>query len=176
MRLFKFGKIIGFTTLTAAAVIFFAVSAGAQETAAIAGKIGVKVARNDSMVVDAARGHVMYLAKGEGSNTATGNGEFMNHAKVVNIGFSDLTRGSGPDNGYLTMALGADTVYNSWNGNVAVRMTGEGKPVVALSGDFTWTGGTGQYEGISGSGTYKCVVVAPDEYVVEWNGSYTLPK
>jgi len=176
MRSFEPGKTAFICLLIVAAVVFMAAGADAQDGTAVAGKMGVKVVQNDSVVVNTAQGHVMYLGKGDGINKSTGTAGFMDNARVENINFSDLIMGNGPDQGYLTMVLGADTVYDSWNGKVAVRETTEGKNVITVSGTFTWTGGTGQYAGISGTGTYKGVIMSPDQYVVEWNGIYTLPK
>jgi len=47
---------------------------------------------------------------------------------------------------------------------------------MTVEGTFIFTGGDGQYRGISGGGTFKTVAKSETEIEATWNGAYELAK
>jgi hypothetical protein len=47
---------------------------------------------------------------------------------------------------------------------------------MTVEGTFIFTGGDGQYRGITGGGTFKTVAKSETEVEATWNGAYELAK
>lgn len=170
MRFSSRGKALGFSIVFALAVVFFAAASHAQMMNSVAGSITASYTRQDSLVV--APMHILALGSSSGTNTSTGTMSFMDGAAATNLSLEDLAMGSGPHQGYLTMAKDGSTVLVKWSGSVVTKMM-EGKPpATTFEGEFTYAGGTGKFEGIMGEGTYKGAFTSPTTYTVEWEGSY----
>ena len=45
---------------------------------------------------------------------------------------------------------------------------------MTVEGTFTFTGGDGKYEGVSGGGTFKTVAKSETEVEATWSGAYEL--
>ncbi len=86
---------------------------------------------------------------------------------------ADLTQGNGTHQGYYTMTKNGETTVAKWHGTVQTTLGPDQRPNTTFSGTWEYVLGTGQYQGIKGSGTYHGHFVAKDQYVVEWSGSYT---
>jgi hypothetical protein len=145
----------------------------AQEKIKAAGTMTMTDAKADTMLVGNTEGHFLSLMRSTGTNAATGENKIMDGAQAVNVSTSDLVKGSGPHNGYLILTLGENSVIIKWKGKVT---TAEGKdgPQSSFAGTFNWTGGTGQFAKIKGSGTFKGHYTSPTAYTADWSGEYSL--
>jgi hypothetical protein len=93
-----------------------------------------------------------------------------NDARITYCDTADLTAGNGPHRGYFTNTHpNGDQDFGSFEGMVR---TTDGN--VTLEGNWKYTGGTGQFKGISGGGTYKGRLTSPTEVENNWEGKYEL--
>jgi len=150
-------------------------SALAQEKIKAAGTMTMTEARADTMAVVNTEGHVMSLLRSTGTNAATSETKLMDGAQVVTTSSSDLVSGNGPHHGYTTLVQGGNSVFTRWNGTITT-VPGEKEPLTSFAGTYVWTGGTGEYAKISGSGTYKGHFTSKTAYTAEWAGEYSIGK
>ncbi len=95
-----------------------------------------------------------------------------NNATVTYWGIGDLVAGSGPQRGYFVNDhADGDRDWGTFDG----KITGSGDQVT-LEGKWTFTGGTGKFQGLSGSGSYKGRMPSPSEVAMEWKGEYELAQ
>jgi hypothetical protein len=158
------------------ALTFGAASLAASQVTGISGTLTATYTQQDSVVVGDANGHIMTLGKSEGKNVSKGEHEFMNGARVVNMSYSDLTKGNGAHQGYIEFELGKDAVYAKWEGKVTTVLSPEGAPVTSFAGTFKYIKGSGQFENIKGGGTFKGEFTSKTAYSVEWQGEYLTEK
>ena len=91
-------------------------------------------------------------------------------AAITYWGMADLTDGSGPQRGYFhNVHADGDQDWGSFDGTI----TTSGQQTT-IEGTWRYTGGTGKFQRISGSGTYKGRMTSPREVVTEWAGEYQL--
>ncbi len=154
------------------AVMFIAGQADAQTK--ISGKMTMAYTKMDSLVIADTEGHKMALAVSKGTNVCTSGNDFMEAAEALNFSYADLTKGSGPHQGYATLKKGDDMIMTKWKGEVKATMTEEGTRKSTFMGTFEYIKGAGQFENISGKGTYKGHFTSETEYAVEWQGEYSL--
>ncbi|UCE66127.1 MAG: hypothetical protein JSU85_14960 [Candidatus Zixiibacteriota bacterium] len=154
------------------AVMFIAGQADAQTK--ISGKMTMAYAKMDSIPVSDTEDHNMALAESKGNNISTGDNAFMDGAEIINFSYADLTKGSGPHQGYVTFKKGDDMTIAKWKGKVKTTMTEEGAPKTTFSGTFEYIKGAGQFKNIKGAGTYEGHFTSSTEYIVGWKAEYTL--
>jgi hypothetical protein len=142
----------------------------ARAPSKIGGTFALKYAEQHPLPVPDAAGHVLLVGRVEGSNRSTGPVAYMDQAQVTNLEFADLTQGNGPQQGYITMRSGADTVISRWSGKVTTTLSPDKTPLTRFEGTWTKVKGTGQYQGITGSGIYKGRFTSQTEYTVDWKG------
>jgi hypothetical protein len=157
-------------------VVLVATTSVAQDMMKIAGKMEAAYVRQEPMVVGDTDEHTMVLGKSEGTNASTGEHMFMDGAQIVNMSFADVVKGNGPHQGYVRFAEGEDAAYAKWHGTITTTMSDDGTPMMSFEGAFTYIGGMGQYTGIKGAGTYTGHFTSETEYVVEWEGEYSVQE
>ena len=155
---------------------FFVATSMAQQKTKIAGKMTCAYVMQKKLDVGDTEGHVISLAQSEGTNVSTGENEFMDGARIVNMSFSDVIKGNGPHQGYLKHEKNGNSTFTGWNGKITTIFSDEGTPIITFEGIFTYIRGTGKFEGIQGSGTYKGRFISEKEYTVEWEGEYFIKK
>ncbi len=148
----------------------------AQEMTKVAGKINATYTHQDTIVVGDAEGHNLTLATSEGLNVSTGAHEFMEGARVVVYSFGDLVGGNGPVQGYIKFTKNGDSAFGKWQGKGTTTLSAEGAPATTFEGTTTWIKGTGKFENIQGTGTYKGEFTSKTEHTVEWAGEYTIKE
>ena len=117
-------------------------------------------------------GHVMSLRKAEGINKSSGEGAFLNDARMVNISYDDLVMGNGPHNGYTKMEKDGDVGVSKWQGKIETKMQ-DGKPVITFEGTFSFISGSGTMQKVvGGGGTYKGYFTSEKTYEVDWEGEF----
>lgn len=160
---------MGAAALAVAAMAMLGWSHGSPPSR-IGGTFSLKYAEQHPLAVPDAEGHVLLMGRVEGRNRSTGPVTYMDQAEVTNLEFADLAQGNGPQQGYISMRQGADTVISSWKGKVTTTLSPEKTPITTFEGTWNKVKGTGRYQGITGSGTYKGRFTSKNEYTVDWNG------
>jgi hypothetical protein len=158
------------------AVAFGTASLNAQDATMISGKISATYTQQDSIVVGDEMGHLLTLTVSDGENVSTADNAFMDGAKIVNMGYSDLIKGNGTQQGYVKFAAGDDMAFAKWEGKVTTVPDTAGAPVTSFEGTFTYIKGAGKFESIKGSGTFKGGFTSKTEYFAEWQGKYLVKK
>lgn len=91
-------------------------------------------------------------------------------AAITYWGIADLTQGSGPQRGYFRNAhADGDQDWGTFDGKITTS-----DQEVTIEGTWQYTGGTGKFQRISGSGTYKGRMISPTELTTDWSGEYQL--
>jgi hypothetical protein len=136
----------------------------------VAGTVNAKYAEQHPLAVPDAAGHALVLGRARGVNRSTGPTLFIDKGDVTNFEFADLTQGNGPQQGYISMSLGADTLISKWSGKVTTTVSPDKTPITTMQGTWTTVKGAGRYGDARGQGTYKGHFTSQTEYMVEWNG------
>ena len=176
MQKLTFKKLIGLFISLVLILTLGVTTSIAQQKIKVEGKHTFAYTNQDSINVGDTEGHLITLSAYEGFNVSTGNDKFMDGAMDVAMGFSDLVMGNGTDQGYGKFSLNGDVIFWKHQGNIATTFSPEGMPVSTAEGSWTWTKGTGKYENIQGSGTYKGKFMSRSIFIVEWEGEYFIKK
>jgi hypothetical protein len=147
-----------------------------RERLQISGVFSMKVSQQQALPVATPADPVLLLTQSSGTNRNTGKSAYMDGAQVINREIADLTQGNGPHQGYITEILGADTTVTRWQGKVTTTLGPDQKPVTGFEGSWSKIKGTGQYQGVTGAGSYKGRMTSPTEYTVEWSGEVSTPR
>jgi hypothetical protein len=142
----------------------------------IGGTFSVKYAEQHPVPVPDAGGHTLVTGRARGVNRSTGPTLYMDGGDVTNFEFADLIRGNGPQQGYISMSLGADSMMSKWSGKVITVLSADKTPITTMEGTWTRVFGTGRYANVSGQGTYKGHFSSRTEYTVDWNGEISAPS
>jgi|SRR5689334_13439727 len=115
--------------------------------------------------LDDVEGHTMATFENKGYNLKERSWTFVH-------GTSDLTKGNGTVQGYITTHYpdGA-LLYASWEGKATMTPV-DGKPVSTSSGTWKVVSGTGVWKDREGSGTWKSKAVGDGVTFVEWEGEW----
>ena len=112
--------------------------------------------------------HDLSLAEVRGVQKSTD--ENWDNAKITYWGTADLIAGNGPQQGYFVNEHAeGDRDFGTFEGRI-VTASGE----VTIEGAWKYTGGTGNFEGLTGGGTYKGRMTSPTEVENTWEGKYEL--
>jgi hypothetical protein len=136
----------------------------------ITGSFAGKIAEQSTLTLTDRSNHVMNIGEVHGSQKSSNS--LWNNSKVTYWAITDLLDGKGTQRGYYNndhAGTGRD-----WGIFEAKVITAGGGLIV--EGTFTFTGGDGEYSGITGGGTFKTVMKSPTELECTWNGSYELAK
>ena len=96
--------------------------------------------------------------------------------------YSDYTAGSGSHRGYnVNLHPGGDRTFTSYEGLTTRRTNADGSWEAKFEGKLRFTGGTGTFQGITGTGSYIGKASAsggstPTAATFEWQVEYSLPK
>lgn len=136
----------------------------------VAGTFSVKYAEQHPLTVPDREGHALVLGRAQGVNRSTGSTLFLDKGDVTNLEFADLHQGNGPQQGYISMSQGADSLISKWSGKVTTALSPDKTPITTMAGTWSTVKGTGRYEDTRGKGTYKGRFTSRTEYTVEWSG------
>jgi hypothetical protein len=142
----------------------------------ISGKTTNAYNKMERINADDVDGHMVSLLVAEGVNVSTGNTAFMDGAQVVTIATSDMVNFNGTFQGYTKFMKKGDTTFSKVEGKVTGTPTAEGNLVVLLEGTITFSKGTGQFENIQGSSSFKGRYLTNILYIIEWEGEYWINK
>ena len=144
----------------------------AQQKIKVSGKHTLATIEQNAINVGDTDGHIISLGEFEGSNVSTGEKKFMDGALDVGMTFSDMVKGNGSHQGYGKMSLNGNVIIWKHQGKSVTTLSPEGMPVTTVEGTYTWINGSGKYENIKGSGTYKGTYISKTIVVLEWEGEY----
>ena len=112
--------------------------------------------------------HDLSLAEVRGVQKSTD--QHWENAKITYWGTADLIAGNGPQHGYFVNEhADGDRDFGTFEGKI---VTTEG--AVTIEGSWKYTGGTGDFQGLTGGGTYKGRMTSPTEVENAWEGTYEL--
>ena len=163
---------LGLPALTAATLG----SDSVTERLQVSGVFSMKAGQQQTLPVASPAEPVLLLTLSSGTNRSTGQSAYMDGAEVIDRQIADLTQGNGPHRGYITEIHGADTTVTRYQGKVVTTLGADQKPITRFEGTWSKLEGTGQYEGVTGAGSYKGRMISQTEYTVEWNGEISTPR
>lgn len=136
----------------------------------ISGHFTGKCSVQTNMSLDDTPGHELSLAQFTGPQTVSD--ENWKDSKVSYWSVADLNQGSGQQWVYF--------VNEHPNGDrdcgaCEAKVTNNNGQV-SIEGTWKYTHGTGQFQGIQGSGTFKGRLTSPTEVDISWEGNYQLGK
>ena len=136
----------------------------------ISGSFSGKITQQLGMPLNDQSNHLLGIA--EVSGTQNSPDPLWNDSKITYWGINDLLNGAGSQTGYFNN-LHADggRDFGTFEGKVSVV-----DGAVTVEGTFKFTGGDGQYRGITGDGRFKTVAKSETEIEATWNGAYELAK
>ena len=108
----------------------------------------------------------------EVNGTQSSPDPLWNKSNITYWGFNDLIDKQGTQTGYFNNVHsdgGRD--FGTFEGKVST--VGD---TTTVEGTFTFTGGDGQYRGITGGGNFKTVAKSETESEATWTGNYELAK
>jgi len=95
-----------------------------------------------------------------------------NNSNITYWGFNDLIDKQGTQTGYYNnVHADGGRDFGTFEGKVST--VGD---TTTVEGTFTFTGGDGQYRGITGGGNFKTVAKSETEIEATWTGNYELAK
>jgi hypothetical protein len=88
----------------------------------------------------------------------------------------DLIKGAGTFQGYtLTTFPDGSSTTGKFEGKTTAAGVGLLTGIASSEGTWTYTKGTGKFEGIQGRGTFKSYTLGPGQFYSDNQGEYTLP-
>jgi hypothetical protein len=122
----------------------------------------------DHISLDDQPNHSLGLA--EVSGTQSSSDAKWNNSAITYWGTTDMQGTQGTQRGYFLNDHGsAGQDRGTFEGNVSV-VAGE----VAVEGKWQYTGGAGDFAGITGNGTFKTRLTSPTTVEGSWQGTYEL--
>ena len=95
-----------------------------------------------------------------------------NGARITYWGVGETISGNGTQRGYF-IDRHADGTIDRGIFEAQVTTSGSG---MTLQGTFTFTGGTGQFNGLTGGGKFRTRMTSPTELECTWEGAYQLAE
>lgn len=136
----------------------------------ITGSFSGKITKQSALPLADQPNHDLSIA--EVSGTQQSPDALWNNSKITYWGVSDLLSGKGSQRGYFNN-VHPDGGRDCGTFEGEVTATGAS---MTVEGTFKFTGGDGQYRGISGDGTFKTVMKSETELEATWEGKYELAR
>lgn len=136
----------------------------------ITGSFSGKITKQLGLPLTDQPNHEMGIA--EVSGTQRSADPLWNNSSITYWGITDLLDGEGSQRGYYNNVHpdgGRD--WGTFEGQVTATASG-----MIVEGTFTFSGGDGQYRGITGGGNFKTVMKSETELEATWEGHYELAK
>ena len=108
----------------------------------------------------------------EVNGTQSSPDPLWNNSNITYWGFNDLIDKQGTQTGYFNnVHADGGRDFGTFEGKVSTA-----GDTTTVEGTFTFTGGDGQYRGITGGGNFKTVAKSETEIEAIWTGAYELAK
>jgi hypothetical protein len=132
----------------------------------ITGSFSGKITKQSAMPLTDQSNHEMSIA--EVSGTQKSPDPLWNNSKITYWGVNDLLDGKGTQRGYFNnVHPDKSRDWGTFEGQVTA---------MTVEGVYKFTGGDGQYRGITGGGKFKTVMKSDTELDASWDGNYELAK
>lgn len=136
----------------------------------ISGSFSGNITHQSALDVTDQPNHLVAIAEVNGVQSSPD--PLWNDSKIAYWGINDLVNGEGTQTGYFNN-LHPDGGRDF--GTFAGKVSNAGG-TMTVEGTFTFSGGDGQYRGITGGGTFKTAAKSETEVEATWQGSYELAK
>jgi len=136
----------------------------------ITGSFAGKITEQSTLTLTDQPNHEMNIAEVRGTQKSSDS--LWHNSKIAYWGVTDLLDGKGTQHGYYDNNHGG--AGHDW-GTFEARVTTVGGGMI-VEGTFKFTGGDGEYRGITGGGTFKSVMKSENELECTWDGNYELAK
>jgi hypothetical protein len=136
----------------------------------ITGSFAGEITQQSTLTLTDQPNHAMNIAEVRGIQKSSD--PLWNNSKIAYWGVTDLLDGKGTQRGYYDNNHGG--TGRDW-GTFEARVTTVGGRMI-VEGTFKFTGGDGEYRGITGGGTFKSVMKSETELECTWDGNYELAK
>ncbi len=136
----------------------------------ISGSFSGRITQQYGLPLNDQSNHLLAIAEVNGTQNSPD--PLWNDSTITYWGVNDLLNGEGAQTGYFNNVHpdgGRD--FGTFEGKVS----GAGG-TMTVEGTFKFTGGDGQYRGLTGGGTFKTVAKSETEIEATWNGAYKLAK
>jgi hypothetical protein len=166
-------KIVGIMALIAFSMgVVLVGDAVAAERGKITFRIVNYVTTVHTLKVPDVEGHANVLFEAKGITFY----EKWGPALISQIVSFDLIKGVGTYQGYShTTFPDGSTTTAKFEGKSTATAAGLVTGIAASEGTWTFTKGTGKFEGIQGRGTFKTYTLGPGQYYADNEGEYILP-
>lgn len=136
----------------------------------ISGSFSGNITQQSALNVTDQPNHVIAIAEVNGKQKSPD--PLWNDSKIAYWGINDLVSGEGTQTGYFNnLHPDGGRDFGTFEGKVS-----NAGGTMTVEGTFTFSGGDGQYRGITGGGTFKTVAKSETEVEATWTGSYELAK
>ena len=136
----------------------------------ITGSFSGRITKQSALPLSDQPNHEMSIA--EVSGTQKSADPLWNNASITYWGVTDLLDGNGSQHGYYNnVHADGGRDYGTFEGQVTTAGGG-----MAVEGTWKFTGGDGEYRGITGGGTFKTVMKSETELEATWDGNYELAR
>ena len=136
----------------------------------IAGSFSGKITQQFGLPLNDQSNHLLAIAEVNGTQNSPD--PLWNNSRITYWGINDLLNGEGSQTGYFNnLHPDGGRDFGTFEGKVSAAGT-----TMTVEGTFKFTGGDGEYRGITGGGTFKTVSKSENEVEATWNGAYQLAK
>src|SRR5260370_5943989 len=134
----------------------------------VSGSFSGNVKVQTALAVSDQSNHELNVAEIDGAQKSTD--EKWNNAKITYWGVTDIVKGKGSQHGYFVNDHGeSGRDWGTFEGRVA---TNGAKITVACK--YQFSGGSGEFKGLTRSGTFHTTMSSPTDVVGTWQGTYQL--
>ena len=165
-----------FATSFLALLFFFlitglSITMGTAGTNEISGKVAMTYTKKEVVPIGDTEGHIIMLGVSSGTNSNTGDRDYMDGATATTRSTADLIKGNGPQAGYFTLSKDGNETVAKYKGTIKTVLSPDGKPLTSFSGEWKYIKCAGIYDGCAGEGTYQGHFIAENDYIVEYKGT-----
>ncbi len=136
------------------------------------GQLSGRYTHQETMPQDQQGQAVVVGLTATGTNKSSGRIPFMDDARVVWGSVVALERGSGPEQGIITLVAPDGVAIAAYRG-VATTQRGANGPLVSGQGTWEALSGTGAFRDYTGKGTYTRTGLSQTDFTGEWKGTLT---
>jgi len=133
------------------------------------GTFSGKITKHSAMSLTDQPNHEMSIA--EVSGTQKSADPLWNNSTITYWGVTDLLDGKGLQHGYYDNAHANGRDWGTFEGRATAAGGG-----MTVEGTYKFTGGDGEYRGLTGGGKFKTVMKSETELECSWEGNYELAK
>ena len=130
------------------------------------GSFSGRITKQSALPLNDQPNHELSIAEVNGTQKSAD--PLWNNASITYWGVTDLLDGQGTQHGYYNnVHADGGRDYGTFEGKVSGMI---------VEGTFRFTGGDGEYRGITGGGNFKTVMKSETELEATWDGNYELAR